>query len=518
MKNPYILILLLFSQSLSIHSQHLNLPYGKGSMWFMVDHGEASSMKSVKIDCPLNGDDIYWLRKLAGAKYGKDVHETDLGALEEIDLADARIAAGGDSYYFQGIFQPYSSRIAPQSAKLYTQTDTIGKYMFMGCHRLRNVTLPSTLKHINPYAFTHCENLQVIRSTATTPPTCSQLAFADDETSEKPMGIIYDQCQLIVPTGCKEAYQAAEGWKSFANIQEQGTGVYGDEFTTDEYTYRINSPQEVTLISSPESLAGAVTLPSQVEHNGRFYVVTAIDAKAFYLRRNITAVQMPQSVRSIGQSAFYGCRSLNQVSLPEELDNMGAFAFQNCTKLSQVTLPKGLQVLPFYAFMECPLEKVTFPEGLERIGDYALMSFMGASIELPASLQFIGYFCFNTTTLKEVICHSVTPIPLLGANGDHQRMEGYEFWHQPSYLATVKLYVPDESMDAYRQANVWKDFDIHPLSEYVANAIAPAICHETTKNGATGAVFTIEGHAIPAPQRGVMILKRGEETHKVAVK
>ena len=146
------------------------------------------------------------------------------------------------------------------------------------------------------------------------------------------------------------------------------------------------------------------------------------------------------------------------------------------------------------------------------------MSFMGASIELPASLQFIGYFCFNTTTLKEVICHSVTPIPLLGANGDHQRMEGYEFWHQPSYLATVKLYVPDESMDAYRQANVWKDFDIHPLSEYVANAIAPAICHETTKNGATGAVFTIEGHAIPAPQRGVMILKRGEETHKVAVK
>lgn len=518
MKKTIILLpFFIFFSPQIILAQDLTMLYGKGTMWFMVDHGEASSARSAKLDGELNGDDIYWLRKLAGAKYGKDADETDIGTLEEIDMEGTRIVSGGEPYYFQGLYPSGASRIYPQRAKIYNRTDTIGTYMFMGCHRLKALTLPSSLKHISPHAFGNCDNLQIIRCTSTTPPGCSPYAFADKDNHGDVPKRLLERYQIIVPAGCEEAYMEAEGWNLFTDIREQGTGVYGDEFFLDGYTYRILSSEEVALTNSPEDVSGTIIIPSQVEHQGRLYTVTSIGANAFFLRKDVTSVQMPESIRCIGNMAFAHCFGLRKMTLPHEMESLGCGAFYGCP-LTEMTIPQGIKTLPYHVLFECQrVKSLILPMGLERIGDEAFDALPLRTIELPSTLQYIGHRCFCTTSLEEVVCHVEIPIPLVGIPNDNNRgdgFNGFEFFAYKSFLSTVKLYVPDESIEVYRQANVWQEFDIHPMSEYVPAAIQRA---ESAQEDRPTAFYSLDGKAWPSLNRGVNIIKEGDETRKIAV-
>lgn len=79
-------------------------------------------------------------------------------------------------------------------------------------------------------------------------------------------------------------------------------------------------------------------------------------------------------------------------------------------------------------------------------------------IDLPSTIKTLtGYGIHTYDSRKEVnykvICRAVTP-PTLGSN---------------SYLSKLTaVYVPDESVDAYKAASVWSGIaaKIKPLSEY----------------------------------------------------
>lgn len=75
-------------------------------------------------------------------------------------------------------------------------------------------------------------------------------------------------------------------------------------------------------------------------------------------------------------------------------------------------------------------------------------------IELPATLTSIGVNCFyGRTNLQYIICRAIVP-PTAGSN--------------VFYNVNKPIYVPDESVDAYKAANVWKNYAqyIKPLSEF----------------------------------------------------
>lgn len=75
-------------------------------------------------------------------------------------------------------------------------------------------------------------------------------------------------------------------------------------------------------------------------------------------------------------------------------------------------------------------------------------------IELPATITYIGTNCFyNRTNLQYIICRAITP-PTCGSN--------------IFYNVKKPIYVPDDSVDAYKAANVWKGYAeyIKPLSEF----------------------------------------------------
>lgn len=75
-------------------------------------------------------------------------------------------------------------------------------------------------------------------------------------------------------------------------------------------------------------------------------------------------------------------------------------------------------------------------------------------IEIPATVTYIGTNCFyNRTSLQYIICRAITP-PSCGNN--------------IFYNVKKPIYVPDDSVDAYKAANVWKGYAeyIKPLSEF----------------------------------------------------
>lgn len=77
---------------------------------------------------------------------------------------------------------------------------------------ISEVQLPSSITEIDTYSFGYCKNLTSVTIHSKTPPTCNEAAFYQSSASTG--------ATLYVPSGSKAAYQAAEGWKDFANIVE----------------------------------------------------------------------------------------------------------------------------------------------------------------------------------------------------------------------------------------------------------------------------------------------------------
>lgn len=88
--------------------------------------------------------------------------------------------------------------------------EKIGKSSFY-YDKFETLTLPSTLTFIGDYAFSRVTTLKTLYCKSETPCSLGTGAFNDD---------MYLFTTLYVPTGSKNAYQSANGWKNFGTIVE----------------------------------------------------------------------------------------------------------------------------------------------------------------------------------------------------------------------------------------------------------------------------------------------------------
>ena len=87
----------------------------------------------------------------------------------------------------------------------------IGSETFYGCTNLTDVTIGNAIKRIGTSAFDECENLKSITVAATTPPAVGSHNFTTTA---------FSTIVVRVPQGSLAAYQTADFWKSFLNIEE----------------------------------------------------------------------------------------------------------------------------------------------------------------------------------------------------------------------------------------------------------------------------------------------------------
>ena len=85
-----------------------------------------------------------------------------------------------------------------------------------------------------------------------------------------------------------------------------------------------------------------IVVPQEVEADGKTYTVTAIGDKPFWTP--VTSVQLPSTIRRIGNEAFQGC-GLTEIVLPDDIEEIGDNAFESSYNLTKVVFPKNVKKL-----------------------------------------------------------------------------------------------------------------------------------------------------------------------------
>ena len=321
---------------------------------------------------------------------------------------------------------------------------------------------------IGKTAFTWC-NLSKIECLAENPPTCANNSFSQTDT-----------CMLYVPTASIDAYKAADVWKDFKNIEALSGGTQSGT-CSENITWTLDAQGVLTLEGTgamPDyngSPWGKVSLTKVIIGEG----ITTIGNEAFYNCKGLTSVDIPNTVTSIGEDAFYNCISLTSVDIPNSVTSIRKSAFSDCEGLTSVTIPNSVTSIEDFVFYYCKkLASVDIPNSVTSIGQSAFYNCKGlTSITIPSSVTSIGKTAFTWCNLSKIECLAENP-PTCANNSFSQ-------------TDTCMLYVPTASIDAYKAADVWKDFkNIEALS----GGTQSGTCGENlTWTLDTQGVLTLEG-------------------------
>jgi hypothetical protein len=156
---------------------------------------------------------------------------------------------------------------------------------------------------------------------------------------------------------------------------------------------------------------------------------------------------------SFNNGAFFGCTNLRSISLPKSITTIGSDAFMNCVNMQiAVDLP-NLQSVRFGAFHNSGIKEIANLGKVKDIpnrGSSSSHTFAGmcpnlAKVVLPITLTSIGSYAFAyDTSLKTLVCEALIPPTL-----DPTAFSNTE-------LNTIQ--VPIESVNAYKTADVWKNY------------------------------------------------------------
>lgn len=132
--------------------------------------------------------------------------------------------------------------------------------------------------------------------------------------------------------------------------------------------------------------------------------VIALRGNTFSNMKDLTEINLPNTIIEIRGQAFAGLPKLEKINLPENLEYLGGGAFKDCISLKSIDIPSKVKEINGDTFNNAySLSSVTLPEGLERIGGSAFENTDSLEyIEIPSTLKQIGGSAFKSSSLKEI--------------------------------------------------------------------------------------------------------------------
>ena len=202
------------------------------------------------------------------------------------------------------------------------------------------------------------------------------------------------------------------------------------------------------------------------------------------------------AVKTIGEEAFGYASHLEAVTIPEGVTTIGSAAFTHCTSLRHVSFSESVTTIDINAFYCCEtLETIVLPPHLTKVEATLFYKCKNLrSVTIPAEVTSIGMMAFSQCyKLEEITCLATTP-PTATATA---------FLMLPT--AQISLYVPDESVDLYKAAPVWKNFNVQPIS---ATRVISIDNSQLTIDNWADAWCTLDGRKLDSKptQRGVYIM------------
>lgn len=202
--------------------------------------------------------------------------------------------------------------------------------------------------------------------------------------------------------------------------------------------------------TNAEAYMGDIEVPDRVIYAGQWVPVTGVTPLACAGCDGLTSIVLPEGITTLGLGALSACSSLREVTLPQSLSVMYDLAFYCDSSLTSVAVPAGVERLGAGTFAFCmQLDSVRLHMGLRSIAPrafYYCPSLRQARI--PASVVALGEYAFAFCTGLEEVVMGCEPIAITP-----DVFEGVD-------IASCRLVVPTEQVEAYREADVWREFQI----------------------------------------------------------
>ena len=279
--------------------------------------------------------------------------------------------------------------------KFDSDVTTIGGYAFAFCYDLTSVTIPNSVTEIEEEAFYGCSSL----TSVTIPDSVTTIG-----------DYAFSWCESLTSV----------------TIPDSVTTIGDYAFYSCESLTSVTIPDSVTEIgfcafwdcSSLQEFNGKFA-----SEDGRCLIVDGILNS--FAPAGLTEYTIPNSVTKIGNHAFCNCKNLTSVTIPDSVTEIGSFTFSCCDKLTSVTIPDSVTAIGECVFDGCSsLTSVTIGDSVATIGNGAFR---------------------DCSSLTSVYCKATTP-----STGG--------FWMFDNNASGRTIYVPMESVEAYKSAEGWCDY------------------------------------------------------------
>lgn len=389
-----------------------------GTLSGKISDSELTTLTELTVNGPINGSDIQIIRAMGGT-------------LKTLNLKNANIVEGGNSYYLTDYF---------------TQNDVIGDYMFYAMTALEKIVMPKDVWSIGSWSYNNPWNAD-----KTSLSSYAKTHNTDENDSDFGCASFY-QCVNLKQIEFPESLIHI-GAKAFGNCVKlasitipEGVELLGGyvfinctDLVSASLPSTFGNPNKTTNCDVHYTGWGDISGTSSAWSNGfsnlffkcpKLKDVTLAEGikylgvRMFRNCSSIASITLPSTLKRVN-SAFVGCTGLTTLSFPDELTEIGSQ--EGCTGLTSLTIPAGVTIndfkctnctaltninlkgsvgteIPANAFSGCTaLKSINLFESITTIGDNAFKDCTSLTqLTMPASLASIGKYAFQNTGLTGV--------------------------------------------------------------------------------------------------------------------
>ncbi len=352
---------------------------------------------------------------------------------------------------------------AIQTVVLQRGVTGIGEYAFIRCRNMTSIVIPGSVTSIESWAFSNCRSLNSIEVAADNP------CFSSLD------GVLFnkDRTELLrYPRNKPEAtYSIPNGVKGIRNCAFLGcASLTSITISKDVKNMPASWFVKCKNLTAIEVVADNPCFSSQ---DGVLFNKDRTELLRYPKNKAGAAYNIPDGVEYVGLIAFDACHALTVIAIPASVTDLDGWAFSNCDNLTAIEVAADnlcyssqdgvLFNKERTKLLRYPVNKAgavyNIPDGVEYIGRRAFGVCNDCSalvcVIIPDSVECIDRDAFfGCKALAELTVRAVEP-PAIDVEPAVIVAERTAF---SDVDKSIPVYVPAESIEAYRTAEGWNVF------------------------------------------------------------